>query len=38
MLGAIRIRSPLGRGTLVLLRLPIDRGTAQKEDLAEAAA
>jgi two-component system cell cycle sensor histidine kinase PleC len=36
--GAMRIRSTPGIGTMVLLRLPISRTAAQKEDLAEAAA
>jgi two-component system, cell cycle sensor histidine kinase PleC len=36
--GTMRIRSTLGRGTMVLLRLPIDQGAVQKEDVAEAAA
>jgi two-component system, cell cycle sensor histidine kinase PleC len=36
--GTMRIRSTLGRGTMVLLRLPIDQTAAQKEEVAEAAA
>ena len=36
--GTMRIRSTPGRGTMVLLRLPIDRAFVQKTDLAEAAA
>jgi two-component system cell cycle sensor histidine kinase PleC len=36
--GTMRIRSTLGRGTMVLLRLPIDQASAQKEEVAEAAA
>jgi two-component system cell cycle sensor histidine kinase PleC len=36
--GAMRIRSTPGIGTMVLLRLPIRRTAAHKEDLAEAAA
>jgi two-component system cell cycle sensor histidine kinase PleC len=36
--GTMRIRSTLGRGTMVLLRLPIDQGSVQKEEAAEAAA
>jgi two-component system cell cycle sensor histidine kinase PleC len=36
--GTMRIRSTLGRGTMVLLRLPIDQAAVQKEDVAEAAA
>jgi two-component system, cell cycle sensor histidine kinase PleC len=36
--GSMRIRSTPGIGTMVLLRLPISRTAAQKEDLAEAAA
>jgi two-component system cell cycle sensor histidine kinase PleC len=36
--GAMRIRSTPEIGTMVLLRLPISRTAAQKEDLAEAAA
>src|SRR5215468_1208857 len=36
--GAMRIRSTPGIGTMVLLRLPISRTAAQKEELAEAAA
>ena len=36
--GTMRIRSTLGRGTMVLLRLPINRPSAQKADFAEAAA
>jgi hypothetical protein len=34
----MRIRSTLGRGTMVMLRLPIDRTSIQKEEIAEAAA
>jgi hypothetical protein len=34
----MRIRSTPEIGTMVLLRLPISRTAAQKEDLAEAAA
>jgi two-component system, cell cycle sensor histidine kinase PleC len=36
--GTMRIRSTLGRGTMVMLRLPIDRTSIQKEEIAEAAA
>src|SRR6266508_104903 len=36
--GSMRIRSTPGRGTMVLLRLPIDGRAVQKEELAEAAA
>ena len=36
--GTMRIRSTPGRGTMVLLRLPISRAIVQKEELAEAAA
>src|SRR5262245_1216102 len=36
--GAMRIRSTPGIGTMVLLRLPISRTAAQKEEIAEAAA
>jgi len=36
--GTMRIHSTLGRGTMVLLRLPIKPKAAQKEELAEAAA
>jgi two-component system cell cycle sensor histidine kinase PleC len=36
--GAMRIRSTPGIGTMVLLRLPIRRTAAHREDLAEAAA
>jgi two-component system cell cycle sensor histidine kinase PleC len=36
--GTMRIRSTPGIGTMMLLRLPISRTAAQKEDLAEAAA
>jgi two-component system cell cycle sensor histidine kinase PleC len=32
--GSMRIRSALGRGTMVLLRLPIDRRSVHKEDIA----
>src|SRR6266436_6335519 len=35
--GTMRIRSTLGRGTMVLLRLPVTRPAAQREELAEAA-
>jgi hypothetical protein len=34
----MRIRSQLGRGTMVMLRLPINRTSAQKAEIAEAAA
>jgi hypothetical protein len=34
----MHIRSRLGRGTMVMLRLPIDRASAHKAELAEAAA
>jgi hypothetical protein len=34
----MRIRSTQGRGTMVLLRLPIDRTSLPKEGIAEAAA
>src|SRR5713101_4808899 len=33
--GTMRIRSTLGRGTIVLLRLPIDRTSLPKEGIAE---
>jgi two-component system cell cycle sensor histidine kinase PleC len=36
--GTMRIRSTLGRGTIVLLRLPSRQATTQKDELAEAAA
>jgi two-component system, cell cycle sensor histidine kinase PleC len=36
--GTMRIRSTPGHGTMVLLRLPMTRTAAQKEELAEAAA
>jgi two-component system cell cycle sensor histidine kinase PleC len=36
--GSMRIRSTPGRGTMVLLRLPMNRTAVQKEELAEAAA
>jgi len=36
--GSMRIRSTLGHGTMVLLRLPLGRTAAQREDVAEAAA
>ena len=36
--GTMRIRSTLGSGTMVMLRLPIDRRSVQKEEIAEAAA
>jgi two-component system, cell cycle sensor histidine kinase PleC len=36
--GTMRIHSSLGRGTMVLLRLPVTRPAAQREELAEAAA
>jgi two-component system, cell cycle sensor histidine kinase PleC len=36
--GGMRIRSTPGRGTMVLLRLPMNRTAVQKEELAEAAA
>jgi two-component system, cell cycle sensor histidine kinase PleC len=36
--GTMRIRSTPGRGTMVLLRLPISGTIVQKEELAEAAA
>ncbi len=35
--GAMRIRSTLGKGTLVLLRLPIEGSQARKDEVAEAA-
>ena len=37
-LGTMRIHSTLGRGTMVLLRLPVTRPVAQREELADAAA
>jgi two-component system, cell cycle sensor histidine kinase PleC len=37
-LGTMRIHSTLGRGTMVLLRLPVTRPAAQREELADAAA
>ena len=36
--GSMRIRSTLGRGTIVLLRLPSKRPAVQKDDLADVAA
>jgi two-component system, cell cycle sensor histidine kinase PleC len=36
--GSMRIRSTLGHGTIVLLRLPLNRPVARKDDAAEAAA
>ena len=36
--GSMRIHSTPGRGTIVLVRLPINRAAVQKEELAEAAA
>jgi two-component system cell cycle sensor histidine kinase PleC len=36
--GTMRIHSTLGQGTMVLLRLPVTRPAAQREELAEAAA
>jgi two-component system cell cycle sensor histidine kinase PleC len=36
--GSMRIRSTLGQGTMVLLRLPVTRPAAAREELAEAAA
>ena len=36
--GTMRIRSTLGRGTMVLLRLPSKRASKQKDAMAEAAA
>jgi two-component system cell cycle sensor histidine kinase PleC len=36
--GTMRIHSTLGRGTMVLLRLPVTRPATQREELAEAAA
>src|SRR5262245_56282671 len=36
--GTMRIHSTLGRGTMVLLRLPVTRPAAQREELADAAA
>ncbi len=36
--GSMRIRSTQGHGTMVLLRLPLDRTAAQREEMAEAAA
>jgi two-component system cell cycle sensor histidine kinase PleC len=36
--GTMRIRSKLGSGTIVLLRLPIERTAVQKVEIAEAAA
>jgi two-component system cell cycle sensor histidine kinase PleC len=36
--GTMRIRSTLGRGTMVLLRLPSKRASMQKDEMAEAAA
>jgi two-component system cell cycle sensor histidine kinase PleC len=37
-LGTMRIHSTLGRGTMVLLRLPVTRPATQREELADAAA
>jgi two-component system cell cycle sensor histidine kinase PleC len=37
-LGTMRIHSTLGRGTMVLLRLPVTRPAMQREELADAAA
>src|SRR5438105_10594288 len=36
--GTMHIRSQLGRGTMVMLRLPIDRASVQKLEIADAAA
>jgi two-component system cell cycle sensor histidine kinase PleC len=36
--GTMRIRSALGRGTVVLLRLPSDRASIYRQEIAEAAA
>jgi two-component system cell cycle sensor histidine kinase PleC len=36
--GEMRIHSRLGHGTMVVLRLPVDRAAAHKSELAEAAA
>jgi len=36
--GTIRIRSTTGRGTIVLLRLPSNRGSLQRDAVTEAAA
>ena len=36
--GTSRIRSKPGRGTMVVLRLPIDRPSVRKHEIAEAAA
>jgi len=36
--GSMRIRSTLGYGTMVMLRLPLERTAAQREGIAEAAA
>jgi len=36
--GAMRIRSTPGTGTMVVLRLPIDRTSLRKHEIAEAAA
>jgi two-component system cell cycle sensor histidine kinase PleC len=36
--GSMHIRSRLGRGTMVVLRLPIDRASAHKPEIADAAA
>ena len=36
--GAMRIRSTPGRGTMVVVRLPIDRPSVRKHEIAEAAA
>jgi signal transduction histidine kinase len=36
--GTMHIRSQLGRGTMVMLRLPVDRASVQKLEMADAAA
>ncbi len=36
--GTMHIRSRLGRGTMVMLRLPVDRASVQRAEIAEAAA
>jgi two-component system cell cycle sensor histidine kinase PleC len=36
--GTMHIRSQLGRGTMVMLRLPVDRASVQKLEIADAAA
>jgi two-component system cell cycle sensor histidine kinase PleC len=36
--GSMRIRSTLGHGTMVMLRLPLERTSPQREEIAEAAA